>query len=250
MKSSIELHKNELRATSSIVEQDLQAFLENFEKLANNGINSNSIYYVLNLQTMKYDFISSVCQSFTGLETHHFYDKGIDILADIMLPKDLKALSNNLFPSMNASIEDLSLEDRQAVVFEIHYHMVNNETGKVTPVVEYSSYANFDKNGNPGVSTGICYESIFDINGVRGLVRVNREASQETIFDQTIHYSSYVLTKTEKKIVDHMLSGKTKDQIAELEFVSPHTVKTHIKNIYKKLDINKLSELMSYFSNN
>jgi DNA-binding CsgD family transcriptional regulator len=167
-----------------------------------------------------------------------------------MLNKDFNTLSKDLFPDMNAIVQELSLEEKRAVVFELHYHMQNNRTGKLTPVVEYSSYADFDDQGRPCISTGICYESVLDFNGVRGLVRLNKEEEQETIYDRTIYYSTYVLTPSEKKIVAHLLQGKDYKLIAKEECISPHTVKTHIKNIYKKLDVNKASELLAHFTNN
>jgi hypothetical protein len=97
-----------------------------------------------------------------------FYGKGLQVLSEIILSKDFNALSKDLFPAMNAIVQELSLKEKRAVVFELYYLMQNNRTGKITPVVEYSSYADFDDQGRPYISTGICYESVLDFNGVRG----------------------------------------------------------------------------------
>jgi DNA-binding CsgD family transcriptional regulator len=250
MKDPLETHRKELRAIASQKEQDMESFLESFKSHAIDGLNFNSIRYVLNLQDLKYEFISNSCTVFTGMKPIDFYGKGLQILSEIMLNKDFNTLSKDLFPDMNAIVQELSLEEKRAVVFELHYHMQNNRTGKLTPVVEYSSYADFDDQGRPCISTGICYESVLDFNGVRGLVRLNKEEEQETIYDRTIYYSTYVLTPSEKKIVAHLLQGKDYKLIAKEECISPHTVKTHIKNIYKKLDVNKASELLAHFTNN
>ena len=132
----------------------------------------------------------------------------------------------------------------------LHFYWFKSiNTGKLISVVEYSSYAGFDQEGKPSFSTGICYESTLCFNGVRGLLRLNRKDEQETLFDKTIHYSTYVLTPSEKKILGYLLEGKAHNEIASEEFISPHTVKTHIKNIYKKLDVNKVTELMARFNN-
>lgn len=42
------------------------------------------------------------------------------------------------------------------------------------------------------------------------------------------------LTPAEIKILEQVIDGKTNKEIAEVVFLSPWTVKTHIKNIYKK----------------
>lgn len=46
------------------------------------------------------------------------------------------------------------------------------------------------------------------------------------------------LSPAELKILEQVIAGKTNKQIAEDVFLSPWTVKTHIKNIYKKMHVN------------
>jgi len=57
--------------------------------------------------------------------------------------------------------------------------------------------------------------------------------------------SDYGLTEREKEILQHLISGLTKQQIAEKLFLSFHTVNTHIKNIYNKLHVNTRSGAIS-----
>ncbi len=47
----------------------------------------------------------------------------------------------------------------------------------------------------------------------------------------------YDLSDREKEILELMVESLSKDQIAERLFLSPHTVDTHIKNIYAKLHV-------------
>lgn len=51
------------------------------------------------------------------------------------------------------------------------------------------------------------------------------------------------LTKRETEIAHLLSQGKTRKQIAVFASISEHTIQTHIKNIYKKLEIHKVSEL-------
>jgi len=53
------------------------------------------------------------------------------------------------------------------------------------------------------------------------------------------------LTKREKEIITLTAQGKTSSEIAEILFLSPHTVNTHRRNIYKKLDITNIKELIT-----
>jgi len=46
------------------------------------------------------------------------------------------------------------------------------------------------------------------------------------------------LTPAEIRILEHVIEGKSNKEIAEDVILSPWTVKTHIKNIYKKMQVN------------
>ena len=48
---------------------------------------------------------------------------------------------------------------------------------------------------------------------------------------------AFDLTDRERELLQHLVDGSTEDAIAEALFISPHTVRTHIKNIYKKLHV-------------
>lgn len=55
------------------------------------------------------------------------------------------------------------------------------------------------------------------------------------------------LTPQEQKIVECMLQNKTNKEIAAELFVSLSTVKTHINNLYKKLDISSREDMVAQF---
>ncbi len=48
----------------------------------------------------------------------------------------------------------------------------------------------------------------------------------------------FELTPSEVRILEHVTDGKSNKEIAEELFLSPWTVKTHVKNIYKKMHVN------------
>ena len=56
-----------------------------------------------------------------------------------------------------------------------------------------------------------------------------------------------VLTKREQEIVNHLLAGKTNRMIAAELHLSENTVKTHVKNIYGKFDVQSRTELLRRF---
>ncbi|WP_052467110.1 helix-turn-helix domain-containing protein [Psychroserpens damuponensis] len=56
------------------------------------------------------------------------------------------------------------------------------------------------------------------------------------------------LTKQEQNVLNLILDDNTNKDIAEALFVSVSTVKTHVNNVYKKLNVNSRDELKSLFS--
>lgn len=51
------------------------------------------------------------------------------------------------------------------------------------------------------------------------------------------------LSKQEQRVMELILEDKTNKEIADALFVSVSTVKTHINNLYKKLNISSREEL-------
>jgi DNA-binding NarL/FixJ family response regulator len=50
------------------------------------------------------------------------------------------------------------------------------------------------------------------------------------------------LTRRETEVLEHISTGKSRRRIAEELFVDLETVKSHIKNIYAKLDVHSKEE--------
>lgn len=65
--------------------------------------------------------------------------------------------------------------------------------------------------------------------------KMKRKHEQKTITDQ--------LTKQEQNVLELMLKEYSNKEIAEALFISVSTVKTHINNIYKKLNVNSREEI-------
>lgn len=55
-----------------------------------------------------------------------------------------------------------------------------------------------------------------------------------------------VLTTTEQEILKEMSLGRTTKEIASLRHVSAHTIMTHRKNIFRKIEVNNVHEATKY----
>jgi DNA-binding NarL/FixJ family response regulator len=63
--------------------------------------------------------------------------------------------------------------------------------------------------------------------------------------DQNIKSDSYGLSEREKEILSLLVDGLSKKQIAEKIFLSHHTVDSHLRNIYAKLEVHSRSSAIS-----
>lgn len=55
---------------------------------------------------------------------------------------------------------------------------------------------------------------------------------------------AFSLTPRQREILGHLVEGATEDAIAHDLSISPHTVRTHIKNIYKRLHVHSRASLV------
>ncbi len=86
---------------------------------------------------------------------------------------------------------------------------------------------------------------------------IDRVHSGRSYYDQIQSFSSdkdeikkHKLSERELDVIQCLADGLSSSQIADKLFISMHTVKTHRKNILKKLNLHNSSELIQYALNN
>ena len=57
-------------------------------------------------------------------------------------------------------------------------------------------------------------------------------------------YEKYNISEREKEVLELLVKGKTNREIEDILYISYHTVRVHVKNIYKKLNINNKTDLI------
>lgn len=240
-----EAYLKELKSAAEISREEIQKILQQFGVMPDHGISSNMLFYILNLHTHKYEFVSPASNALMGYAPDVFYSRGTALLPDLLHPSDFRQLTTNIFPAMNRIVTELDGPERGKAIFELHYRIVHTN-GKTVNCVEQSSYARFDEQYTPLISSGIVMEAspLAAPSGVRGLVRLLKNNEQLTIYDQFFNYSDFGLTKREKEIILWLTQGKTSKEIAEKLFISEHTARQHRKNILKKMGTTSTSDLV------
>ncbi|MCP4216240.1 MAG: hypothetical protein GY765_16450 [bacterium] len=75
--------------------------------------------------------------------------------------------------------------------------------------------------------------------------RLSQQLENEKKLDAFLE--KYNISVREKEVIRHLVRGRTRSQIEEALYISPHTVKNHTYRIYKKLGIKNKTELMALF---
>lgn len=69
--------------------------------------------------------------------------------------------------------------------------------------------------------------------------------SSQAVQDLTANLAQYGLTKTERKVVAMLAQGSTASEISRLNGGSLLTVRTHIKRIYAKMNVNSREKMFA-----
>ena len=72
----------------------------------------------------------------------------------------------------------------------------------------------------------------------------HRQTETRLQISQTNHHG---LSPRELEVVEHLVDGKRVSQLAKHLFISPHTVRNHLKHIFQKLDVHSQTELIDKF---
>lgn len=170
-----------------------------------------------------------------GLEYLHDYNRSIDIaLIDVELPDG----SGIAFLKQTKRIRS-QCQCIIVTLFDDMYLLDALKAGMEGYLIKEFSKENMVKtlrkilDGEPPLSPRIA----------RKILEISKETvDQHLIYDMDKGENHIGLTAREKEILKSISRGFNDREIAEALEIAPSTVKTHVKNIYKKLDVSKRAQ--------
>ncbi|MEX0685642.1 MAG: response regulator transcription factor [Balneolales bacterium] len=165
----------------------------------------------------------------TMLSTMSTVDQPDIILMDIGLPGmsgiEATALIKTNYPDIDIMIQTV-FEDEERIFRSIQagasgYLLKDDSIDKYVDAIKEM------KKGGAPISASVAS---------RLLKFVRREDESKEMSAESLT-EKFSITAREMDILKGILKDLTEYQIADMHFISPHTVRTHIKNIYKKLHV-------------
>ncbi len=138
----------------------------------------------------------------------------------------------------DVTLMSLRLPDSCAVD-EVGNFIEENNRAKIIVLAEHAGDAEISRSLKNGAFGYICKDvSATDlIKAIRAVNAGRKYIQNEIVGILSEHFGQEELTKTERKILQMLTTGKANKEIAYDLNVSENTIKTHVKNIFEKLGV-------------
>ena len=226
-----------------------------FVRFASMFAPGNSYFYVVNLHNFSLEYISDSVEAFTGKDPG-----SIDLqdLLEAVLPEEVEILS--LKSKVNSDFYTSFVDRNEVLNYKnmFSYRMKDGDNGVRTMLYQAFPLSVLE-NGSPEhvfcLHTDVSHLKVSSNNGVSfvhmngGKSYFNVDVSKGKFLidgsEAASHDLAELLTEREKQIVIEFSRGLSAEQIAKELNLSPHTIKTHRKNILKKSDCTNTTELVA-----
>lgn len=228
---------------------------EQFKQIAALFAPGNSYYYILNMHNLELDHVSDSVQLFAGKTAA---EVTMQNLLELALPEEI----DNIQQKENV-IRDFYLrflKPEQILDYKVMYsYQMEGPKGKILTILHQATALTVNKNGffehvfsvHSDIShlkvTSSKDVSFINIKGGKSYYNINPEHEK---FDPS--YTEYekeelseLFSIREVQVINELAGGLNAERIAEKLNLSPHTVKTHRKNILHKSGCNNTAQLVA-----
>lgn len=200
---------------------------------------------VFNYSTFTFEYVSESIVNITGVLHGNFLSGGNDVLAGLIHPDDLHYMDTVVYPGYLPCLEAVPPSRWKDLKF-CHTSRIRKTNGAYSQVLHQSVPLSFDAGkmllglmtladiSNYKKGNAVAYKNVL-IDG-DGLPLVLSEGlSRDSIF-----------SKREGEILSLTARGFSEKQIAAELFLSPNTVKTHRRNMFKKAGVTNAPALIRF----
>ena len=228
---------------------------EEFKRFATLFAPGNSYFYIVNLHNFSLEYISDSVEHFVNKEP-----ETVDLqdLLKAIIPEEieiirLKSKVNSNFYTSYAAKEDV-LQYKN-----VFSYRMQDGNGKIRTMLYQAFPLSVSENGSPEhvfcIHTDVSHlkvsstgaVSFIHMNGGKNFLNVDISTGRfdpEACEGNNSDFSK-LLTSRERQIILQLSRGLNAEQIAQELNLSPHTIKTHRRNILQKSDCTNTTELVA-----
>lgn len=230
--------------------QDMVKGYEEFERVCSMW---NTYIYMHDYQSNSYIYISPSFCNYFGLDYNTVLAEGFESISSLIHPHDLFVLENNLFKKINdflASIHHQEAEENQNYKFIYNFRIRKKDSSYISMSV-VSKILSFDKKGAIQLDFGMISPVNHILQTDRIILNISKSINDldyDTLLQEEFNPEANTdlnLTDREMEIIMLLKKGMDSKDMAEHLCLSQHTVRNHRRNILKKTNTNKVTELLT-----
>jgi DNA-binding CsgD family transcriptional regulator/PAS domain-containing protein len=209
---------------------------------------ASALLLVLDYTQNKYVYVSPSIKQLYGLPPEKLLNEGPHFLLSGIHPEDLEILVKRVYPAIWKFYREHDAGERKHLYFHFNFRYLNN--GSYRHILQQSCYPYHDEAFVPMMNVAYITDITTYKKDNRIYLTINKFDVSKGL-EQLTHtffpaHEEKFFTPTEKNIIRLLAEGKSDLQIADVLFISPHTLVTHRKNMYKKAEVHTLSQLIQF----
>ena len=215
----------------------------------------NSYFYVVNLHNFSLEFISGSVEVVTGMDPAKV---NLHDLLQMVLPEEVESLRYK--SRVNSDFYTSFVDPKEVLIYKNMFsYRMKNVSGEIKTMLYQAFPLSVLENGAPEhvfcIHTDVSHlkmssnntVSFLHMNGGRSYFNVDISSGkfEPAACDAGTPDLSKLLTQREKEIITAFSKGLNAEQIALELNLSPHTIKTHRRNILQKSNSINTTELVA-----
>ncbi|WP_373056295.1 response regulator transcription factor [Zunongwangia sp. H14] len=226
---------------------------EDFKKFASVFAPGNSYFYIVNLHNFKLEYVSDSVKNFINKEVEELELKD---LLETVIPEELEILS--LKSKVISDFYTSYLDKEQVLAYKnLFSYKMKDAGGQIRSMLYQAFPLNVVEDGTPEhvmcIQTDVSHlqvnststVSFIHMNGGKCYFNIDISKGMFDPHNKDENDFSELLTERERQIVIQLSRGCNAEEIAERLNVSPHTIKTHRRNVLRKSGCTNTTELVA-----
>jgi DNA-binding CsgD family transcriptional regulator len=209
--------------------------------------------YIQDHQTDKFLYISPALCNYLGLSYEKATTEGYRSIASYIHPDDLDILDNALYKKINLFLRTCpELQPGESYKYSYNFRF-RKKDGSFIGMSVISKIIRFDKKEGILLDFGLITPINQLIDNDKIVLIISKSIGKDdsvTLLQQeysrdTVVQQDFNLTERELEIIQLIKEGLDSNEMAERLCLSQHTIRNHRKNILKKTNTNKVTELLT-----